>query len=50
MIRAHPRIRTRVQAEPGFCADLDVALQGGPCPTVLKFQPLDAGVGHILRA
>lgn len=50
IIRAHPRLRRRVEAEPGFAADLDLALHGGPCAAVLKFQPLDAGVGHIVRA
>jgi 2-phosphosulfolactate phosphatase len=50
LIRAHPRTRRRALAEPGFEADLDLALQGGPCAAVLQFQPLDAGVGHIVRA
>jgi phosphosulfolactate phosphohydrolase-like enzyme len=50
IIRAHPRVRQRVEAEPGFSADLDLALQGDPGAAVLKFQPRGAGVGHILRA
>lgn len=49
VIRAHPGIRRRIEAEPGFSADLDLALQGDPDAAVLEFQPLDAGVGAILR-
>jgi len=50
VIRAHPRVRRRVEAEPGFSADLEIALQGDPRAAVLAFRPLDAGVGHIVRA
>lgn len=49
-IRADPRVRWRVEAEPGFSADLDLALQGDPGAAVLKFEPIDAGAGHIARA
>ena len=50
LIRAHPRIRRRIDAEPGFSADLDLALESDPCAAVLRFQPLDAGAGRIDRA
>ena len=50
VIRADPRVRRRVEAEPGFSDDLDLALQGDPSAAVLAFQALDAGVGHIVRA
>lgn len=53
LIRADPRIRRRVEAEPGFSADLDLALlalERAPHTAVLEFQALDAGIGHIVRA
>lgn len=50
VIRAHPRIRRRVEDEPGFGADLDLALQGAPRAAVLEFRALGAGVGEIVRA
>jgi 2-phosphosulfolactate phosphatase len=50
LIRAHPRTRRRVEAEPGFAADVDLALQGDPGAAVLKFQPRGGGVGHVVRA
>ncbi len=50
IIRADPRVRARVEAEPGFSADLDVALRVEPRATVLEFQALDGGVGKIIRA
>jgi phosphosulfolactate phosphohydrolase-like enzyme len=50
LVRADPRVRRRVEAEPGFAADLDLALQGDPGAAVLRFQPLDVGVGQIVRA
>lgn len=50
IIRAHPRVRRRVEAEPGFAADLDLALQGAPRATVLEFRAQGAGVGQIVRA
>jgi phosphosulfolactate phosphohydrolase-like enzyme len=50
LIRADPRVRRRVLEEPGFAEDLDVALLGDPGAAALKFQPLDAGVGRIVRA
>ncbi len=50
LIRAHPRVRRRVEVEAGFRADLDVALEDDPRAMALRFQPLDAGVGQIVRA
>lgn len=50
VIRADRRVRRRIESEPGFAADLDLALESDPHPAVLEFQPLDAGVGHIVRA
>lgn len=50
LIRSDARVRRRVQAEPGFSDDLDLALQGDPGAAVLRFSPLDAGTGRILRA
>ena len=52
IIRAHPRVRRRVAAEPGFPADLDLALatHGDPRAAVLEFQALDTGTGNIVRA
>jgi phosphosulfolactate phosphohydrolase-like enzyme len=49
-IRADPRVRRRADTEPGFSADLDLALRGDAGAGVLEFFPLDAGVGHIVRA
>lgn len=49
-IRADPRVRRRVQDKPTFSADLDVALQADPGAAVLRFHPLGAGTGRIVRA
>lgn len=49
LIRAEPRVRRRVEAEPGYAADLEVALARDPGAAVLCFQPLDAGTGTIVR-
>lgn len=49
-IRADPRVRRRVEAEPGFAADLDLALQGDLGAAALEFQRLGAGTGSIVRA
>jgi phosphosulfolactate phosphohydrolase-like enzyme len=49
-VRADPRVRRRVEGEPGFSADLDLALQSDPGAAVLKFEPRGPGVGHIIRA
>jgi phosphosulfolactate phosphohydrolase-like enzyme len=49
-IRAHPRIRRRLEAEHGLAADLDLALQSDAGAAVLEFHPHDARVGHIARA
>ena len=44
------QVRRRVEQETGFAADLELALQDDPRAAVLEFQPLDAGVGQIIRA
>ena len=49
-IRADLRVRRRIEAEPGFSADLDHALRADPEARVLKFTSTDAGLGHIVRA
>jgi 2-phosphosulfolactate phosphatase len=49
-IHADPRVRRRVEAEPGFSADLDLALEHDAEAAVLEFQPLDPGIGNIVRA
>lgn len=49
-IRADPRVRRRVEEEPGFAADLDLALRGDPRAAALVFQPVGPGVGRIVRA
>lgn len=49
-IRADARVRRRIEAEPGFSADLDRALQADADAPVLKFTSTDAGLGHIVRA
>lgn len=49
-VRADPRVRRRVEAEPGFSADVDIALEGDPGAAVLEFRPLDAGIGYLVRA
>lgn len=50
LVRADPRVRRRIEAEPGFSADLDVALQADPGAAVLRFHPAGAGTGRIVRA
>jgi phosphosulfolactate phosphohydrolase-like enzyme len=46
-IRADARVRRRVEAEPGFAADVELALEGDPRARVLKLTSTDPGVGHI---
>lgn len=50
LVRADTRVRRRVESEPGFSLDLDLALEGDPSAAVLQFEPIDRGVGHIVRA
>jgi hypothetical protein len=50
LLRAHPRVRRRIESEPGFSADLDLALQGDTGAVAMQFQRLDTGFGHIRRA
>ncbi len=49
-IRADERVRRRIEAEPGFSADLDLALERDPGAAALSFHPEGAGVGRIARA
>jgi phosphosulfolactate phosphohydrolase-like enzyme len=50
LIRADPRVRRRVEAEPGFAADLELSLESDPGAIVLKFNTTGVGVGRIVRA
>jgi phosphosulfolactate phosphohydrolase-like enzyme len=50
IVRADPRVRRRLEAEPGFAEDLSLSLQGDPRAPVLAFHPLAAGVGRVVRA
>jgi phosphosulfolactate phosphohydrolase-like enzyme len=47
VIRADPRVARRAATEPGFAADLDMALEADAQARALRFRPIDAGVGHI---
>ncbi len=49
-IRADTRVRRRLENEPGFSADLEMALENDPGAAVLKFNITDVGVGRIVRA
>ena len=49
LIRADPRARRRL-AQPGFAADLDLALRSDPQARVLEFLAQGDGVGRIVRA
>ena len=49
-IRDDARVRRRVEAKPGFSADLELALASDPHARVLTFISTNAGVGRIVRA
>lgn len=49
-IRADARVLRRIEAAPGFSADVDLALQSDPGARVLQFHALGAAVGRIVRA
>ena len=50
LIRDDARVRRRVEAKPGFSADLELALASDPHARVLTFISTNAGVGRIVRA
>ncbi|MCA9624585.1 MAG: 2-phosphosulfolactate phosphatase, partial [Myxococcales bacterium] len=49
IIRADPLVRQRIEVEPCFGIDLEVALAPQPSQRALQFEALGRGVGHILR-
>lgn len=50
LIRQDARVRHRLQASPGFSADLELALAREPSARVLEFNATNTGAGRIVRA
>jgi phosphosulfolactate phosphohydrolase-like enzyme len=46
-VRADPRVTRRVATEPGFAADLDLALEEDPEAPALEFRAAGPGFGYI---